>query len=52
MRLVNPKTGAVVETTAPVTITKLIYGEGYWVLKDAPREQKRSGPEKPAASGD
>lgn len=32
MRLVNPRTGSVVEITDPVQITKLIYGEGYWVL--------------------
>lgn len=51
MRLVNPKTGAVVDITAPVAITNLIYGEGYWVLKDAPREQER-GEEKPAPRGE
>ncbi len=34
MRLVNPRTGSVVETADPVHITKLIYGEGYWVLGD------------------
>lgn len=32
MRLVNPRTGSVVDITDPVQITKLIYGEGYWVL--------------------
>ncbi|HEX5525168.1 MAG TPA: hypothetical protein VFX53_17115 [Pedococcus sp.] len=43
MKLIDPVSGSVVETTDPRTIVDLRYGKGYWPVETPEPRQKKTG---------